>query len=114
MAVPLEPRRFRTIWLSDVHLGIRDCKADALLDFLKHHESDTLYLVGDVVDGWVLRRSWHWPQGHNDVVQKLLRKARKGTRVVYVPGNHDEFARDYAGHSFGGIEVVLEAFHETA
>jgi len=111
---PLSPRRLRTIWISDVHLGTRDAKAEALLDFLRHHESETLYLVGDLVDGWVLRRSWYWTQAHNDVVQKLLRKARKGTRVVFVPGNHDEFARAYAGHSFGGIEVVLDAMHRTA
>jgi UDP-2,3-diacylglucosamine pyrophosphatase LpxH len=114
MTDAVEPRRFRTIWISDVHLGIRDCRAEALLEFLRRHESDTLYLVGDIVDGWVLRRAWHWPQAHNDVVQKLLRKARKGTRVVYVPGNHDEFARAYAGHSFGGVEIALEAMHRTA
>lgn len=107
-------RRYRTLWISDLHLGIHDCQAQALLDFLRHHESETLYVVGDMIDGWALRRSWYWPQGHNDVVQKILRKARKGTRVVYVPGNHDEFARDYAGHSFGGVDVVLDAMHETA
>jgi UDP-2,3-diacylglucosamine pyrophosphatase LpxH len=109
-----ETLRFRTIWISDVHLGTRDCRAEDLLDFLRRTESETLYLVGDVVDGWVLRRAWHWPQAHNDVVQKVLRKARKGTRVVYVPGNHDEFARAYAGLSFGGVEVALEAVHRTA
>src|SRR4051812_8142301 len=87
--------RHRTIWISDVHLGTPGCKAEFLLDFLKWNESDTLYLVGDILDGWRLRKGWHWPQAHNDVVQKILRKARKGTRVVYVPGNHDEFARGY-------------------
>lgn len=107
-------RRYRTIWISDIHLGTRGCKADDLLDFLKNVESETLYLVGDIVDGWRLRRSWFWPQAHNDVVQKLLRKARKGTRVVYVPGNHDEFARDYHGLLFGEIEVATTAIHETA
>jgi UDP-2,3-diacylglucosamine pyrophosphatase LpxH len=107
-------RRYRTIWISDIHLGTRGCKADDLLDFLKNTESETLYLVGDVVDGWRLRRSWYWPQSHNDVVQKLLRKARKGTRVVFVPGNHDEFARDYHGLLFGEIEVATTALHETA
>lgn len=105
--------RYRAIWISDVHLGTRGCKADFLLDFLKNTESDTLYLVGDIVDGWRLRRSWYWPQAHNDVVQKILRKARKGTRVVFVPGNHDEFARDYADHNFGDIEVMCEATHIT-
>ncbi len=89
-----------------MHLGARGCQADKLLDFLRHHEADTIYLVGDIVDGWALRSGWYWPQSHNDVVQKLLRKARKGTRIVYVPGNHDEFLRDYYGTHFGGIEVV--------
>ena len=114
MSEEVSPRRLRTIWISDVHLGTRDSKAEALLDFLRRHESETLYLVGDLLDGWVLRRSWFWPQSHNDVVQKVLRKARKGTRVVFIPGNHDEFARAYAGHSFGEVEVVLDAMHRTA
>lgn len=109
-----EGTRVRTVWLSDVHLGTPGCQARALLDFLKHVECDTLYLVGDIIDGWQLRRQWHWPQAHNDVVQKLLRKARKGTRVIYVPGNHDEFARKYLGHAFGGIEVHEEWVHTTA
>jgi UDP-2,3-diacylglucosamine pyrophosphatase LpxH len=107
-------RRYRTIWISDVHLGTRAARAEELLDFLRVHDADTIYVVGDLFDGWVLKRSWYWPQSHNDVVQKLLRKARKGTRVVFVPGNHDEFARAYAGHGFGGVEVLLETFHETA
>ncbi|NKI95445.1 UDP-2,3-diacylglucosamine diphosphatase [Rhizobacter sp. SG703] len=106
--------RYRSVWISDLHLGTPGCRADALLDFLRHVESDTLFLVGDIVDGWQLRRHWYWPQSHNDVVQKLLRKARKGTRVVFVPGNHDEFARRYVGHEFGGIEVAEEWVHETA
>ena len=106
--------RVRTAWISDVHLGTPGCQADALLDFLKHLDCDTLYLVGDIIDGWQLRRSWYWPQAHNDVVQKLLRKARKGTRVIYVPGNHDEFARKFLEHSFGGIEVAEEWIHTTA
>jgi UDP-2,3-diacylglucosamine pyrophosphatase LpxH len=106
--------RMRTVWISDVHLGTPGCRADALLDFLKHVECDTLFLVGDIIDGWQLRRSWYWPQAHNDVVQKLLRKVRKGTRVIFVPGNHDEFARRYVGHHFGGVEVVDEWLHETA
>ena len=107
-------RRFRAVFISDLHLGTPGCQADALLDFLKHHPSDHLYLVGDIVDGWQLRRRWFWPQAHNDVVQKLLRRARKGCRVVFVPGNHDEFARAFVGHSFGGIEVVSDAVHTTA
>ncbi len=106
--------RVRTVWISDLHLGTPGCQARALLDFLREVECEQLFLVGDIVDGWQLRRSWYWPQAHNDVVQKLLRKARKGTRVIYVPGNHDEFARKYLQHSFGGIEVAHEWIHETA
>jgi predicted MPP superfamily phosphohydrolase len=79
-------RRFRALFISDVHLGTRGCQADKLLDFLRHHEADTIYLVGDIVDGWALRSSWYWPQAHNDVVQKLLRQARKGARLIYIPG----------------------------
>jgi hypothetical protein len=105
---------YRAIFISDLHLGTPGCQADALLDFLKLNTSDYLYLVGDIVDGWQLRRRWFWPQAHNDVVQKLLRKARKGCRVIYVPGNHDEFARGFLDHQFGGIEVVEEATHITA
>jgi UDP-2,3-diacylglucosamine pyrophosphatase LpxH len=108
------PLRVRTAFISDVHLGTPGCQAGALLDFLRLLECDTLYLVGDIVDGWQLQRRWHWPQAHNDVVQKLLRKVRKGTRVVLVPGNHDEFARRYIGVSFGGVEVVEDCVHRTA
>ena len=109
-----DARHFRSMFLSDVHLGTKGCQADLLLDFLRHHDCDTLYLVGDIVDGWRLRSGWYWPQAHNDVVQKLLRKGRKGTRIVYLPGNHDEFLRDYYGNHFGGIEVVETAIHEAA
>ena len=107
-------KRVRTVFVSDIHLGTAGCQADALLDFLKAFPSDNLYLVGDIVDGWQLRRRWFWPQSHNDVVQKLLRRARKGCRVIFVPGNHDEFARGFAGHEFGGIEVRHDAVHTTA
>ncbi|WP_439817567.1 UDP-2,3-diacylglucosamine diphosphatase [Zavarzinia sp. CC-PAN008] len=107
-------QRFRTIWISDIHLGTRACQADLLLDFLRRTESQTLYLVGDIVDGWRLKRSWYWPQSHNDVVQKVLRKARKGTEVVYVPGNHDEMLRDYLDHEFGGVAVRGEVIHQMA
>jgi UDP-2,3-diacylglucosamine pyrophosphatase LpxH len=105
------PRRFRALFISDVHLGTRGCQAQRLLDFLRVHDAETIYLVGDIVDGWQLRGGWYWPQTHNDVVQKLLRKARKGSRVIYVPGNHDEFLRDYFGTHFGGIEIVETAIH---
>src|SRR5262249_28222013 len=88
------PKQVRTLFLSDIHLGMKGCQADKLLDFMRYYDADTVYLVGDIVDGWSLRSSWYWPQTHNDVVQKLLRKARKGSRMVYIPGNHDEFLRD--------------------
>jgi UDP-2,3-diacylglucosamine pyrophosphatase LpxH len=104
----------RTIWISDIHLGTPGCQAQALLHFLKHSRCDTLYLVGDIIDGWQLKRSWYWPQAHNDVIQKILKKARKGTRVVFVPGNHDEFARRYVQHNFGGVDVVDDCLHFTA
>jgi len=106
--------KVRTAWISDVHLGTPGCQAGALLDFLRHLECETLYLVGDIVDGWQLRRHWYWPQAHNDVIQKLLRHARKGTRVVFVPGNHDEFARHFLDQAFGGIEVREECIHTLA
>ena len=102
---------YRAVFISDLHLGTPGCQAEALIEFLKSHTSDYLYLVGDIVDGWQLRRKWYWPQAHNDVVQKLLRRARKGCHVVYIPGNHDEFARGFVGHHFGGIEVTEEACH---
>jgi UDP-2,3-diacylglucosamine pyrophosphatase LpxH len=115
-AVPDQPQtvRVRTVWISDLHLGTPGCNAKALLHFLKSMECEQLFLVGDIIDGWQLKRSWHWPQSHNDVVQKLLRIARKGSRVIFVPGNHDEFARRYAGHSFGGVEVAFDWVHQTA
>lgn len=102
---------YRAIWISDIHLGTPGCKADYLLDFLKHNESDSLYLVGDIIDGWQLRKSWYWKQSHNDVVQKVLRKARKGTKVTYIAGNHDEVLRNFLGMAFGDIDIVDEAVH---
>ncbi|MBK9080994.1 MAG: UDP-2,3-diacylglucosamine diphosphatase [Rhizobiales bacterium] len=102
------------MFISDVHLGARGCNATALLDFLAGHEAETIYLVGDIVDGWRLKASWRWPQSHNDVVEELLRKAREGARIVYVPGNHDEFLRQYAGMHLGVVEIVEEAIHHTA
>jgi len=106
-----EPCHYRSIWISDIHLGTPGCKAEFLLDFLKHNESDQLYLVGDVIDGWQLRKNWYWKQSHNDVVQKVLRKARKGTQVTYVAGNHDELLRQFIGLAFGEIKIVNEASH---
>jgi UDP-2,3-diacylglucosamine pyrophosphatase LpxH len=106
--------KVRTVWISDIHLGTPGCQAGALLAFLRTTECQTLYLVGDIIDGWQLKRAWYWPQQHNDVVQKILRKARKGTQVVFVPGNHDEFARRYLQLNFGGVEVVEDCIHVTA
>jgi UDP-2,3-diacylglucosamine pyrophosphatase LpxH len=111
---PPPPLRVRTVWISDLHLGTPGCQAHALLDFLRDMECETLYLVGDIIDGWQLRRTWYWPQAHNDVVQKVLRLARKGTRVVFIPGNHDEFARRYVEHNFGGVDVVEDCIHTCA
>lgn len=108
------PRSYRTVWISDLHLGAKNCQADKLLEFLRVTEAQNFYLVGDIVDGWRLKRWWYWPQSHNDVVQKLLRKARKGARVIYIPGNHDSFARKYVGYLFGEIEVQQDAIHLTA
>ena len=106
--------RFRTVWISDVHLGTAGCQADLLTDFLASIECETLYLVGDIVDGWRLRKGWYWPDQHNEVIRRVLKMAHRGTRVIYIPGNHDEMFRDYAGLSFGGVEVQLEAIHQTA
>jgi UDP-2,3-diacylglucosamine pyrophosphatase LpxH len=106
-------RHHRTIFISDTHLGTRGCKAELLADFLAHNSCDTLYLVGDIVDGWQLKR-WYWSKAQDRVVREILKKVDDGTRVVYVPGNHDEFLRGYVGRSVAGIEVVLETIHETA
>jgi UDP-2,3-diacylglucosamine pyrophosphatase LpxH len=106
------PRRYRAAWISDMHLGTRGCNATALLDFLRETDFDTLYIVGDLIDIWSLRRAIYWPQQHNDVIQKILRKARKGTRVVYIPGNHDELVTSFCG-SYGNIEIKENAIHVT-
>jgi len=111
---PHATRRYRTIWISDAHLGWRASQAGCLLDFLKRHDADHWYLVGDMLDGWMLKRGWFWPQAHNDVVQKILRKVRKGAQVVYIPGNHDNFLRDFLHLQFGGITVLPDAMHTTA
>src|SRR5215469_16059204 len=108
------PRRHRTIFISDVHLGTWGCKAELLADFLSRNSCETLYLVGDIVDGWRLKRRWYWPEAHNAVVEALLHKIDTGTRVIYVPGNHDELLRPYCGRLIAGVELVHEAVHETA
>lgn len=109
-----DAKKYRAVFISDVHLGTRSAQAPMLLDFLKHHDAETIYLVGDIVDFWRVKRGPVWPQSHNAVLQKLLRKARKGTRVVFIPGNHDEGLRDYCGMQFGGIEIERQAEHITA
>jgi UDP-2,3-diacylglucosamine pyrophosphatase LpxH len=107
-------RRFRTIWISDVHLGTRGCNARLLIDFLDHTDSETMYLVGDIIDGWRLKKKLFWPPEHNDIVWRILKRAKRGTRVVYIPGNHDEIVRQFCGLDFGGVEIMRAAFHTTA
>src|SRR5437763_1732055 len=107
------PRRHRAGWISDAHLGTRGCNAAALLDFLRENDFDTLYIVGDLIDIWSLRRGIYWPQQHDDVIKKILRKARKGTHVIYIPGNHDELVSDFCG-TYGNIEIKQTAIHVTA
>lgn len=111
---PHRVKRHRTIFISDVHLGTRGCKADLLGDFLAHNDCDVLYLVGDIVDGWRLARSWYWTEAQSRVLNAILYKASQGTRVVFVPGNHDEIFRSYCGVILAGVEVAAEAVHRTA
>lgn len=106
--------RTRSIFISDVHLGFKGCQAQYLLDFLRRVECDTVYLVGDIIDLWALSRSFYWPQAHNDVIRTILGKAKHGTRVVYVPGNHDRIFRDHDGLVMGNVEILREAVHQTA
>jgi UDP-2,3-diacylglucosamine pyrophosphatase LpxH len=108
------PHSVRSIFLSDIHLGTRACQAQRLLSFLRHYESRYLYLVGDIVDFWAMSRGIHWSRHQNTVVQKFLKRARHGTRVIFVPGNHDEVLREYVGTSFGDIELVMEHVHVAA
>lgn len=110
----VEKRSYRALFISDVHLGSKGCQAHLLLDFLKYNRADTIYLVGDIIDGWRLKKHWYWPQEHNDVVQRFLQASRKGTKVVYLPGNHDEFLRDYLGTQFGDVLIEDQIIHETA
>ncbi|CAN5171315.1 UDP-2,3-diacylglucosamine diphosphatase [soil metagenome] len=109
-----ERRRFRTIWISDIHLGTRGCNAEMLIDFLDTVDSPTLYLVGDIIDGWQLKKRVYWPTAHNDVVWRIMKRARRGTRVIYIPGNHDEMFRQFTGLNFGGVEVRRKKIHTTA
>jgi UDP-2,3-diacylglucosamine pyrophosphatase LpxH len=111
---PKPPLRFRSVFISDIHLGFKGCSAGFLLDFLRRVETDNLYLVGDIIDLWSLQRTFFWPQAHNDVIRTILGKAKHGTRVVYIPGNHDRLFRDYDGWVFGNVEVRRDAIHTTA
>jgi len=104
---------YRSIWISDFHLGTRGCQSELLLEFIKHTQSEKLYLVGDIIDGWALKNTWYWPQSHNDVVQKILRKARHGTEVFYISGNHDEVMRGFVPVNFGGVSILNQVIHET-
>ncbi len=111
---PNQRLKYRTIWISDVHLGYKDCKADFLLDFLKSTESETLYLVGDVIDIWALKRSFYWPQKHHAVIKQIFKKAKSGTKVYYIPGNHDELSRDLVGQTIMGVKIKRNHIHKTA
>ena len=114
LTLPIVPRHYRAIFISDLHLGTKRAQTEALLSFLRATESDQLYIVGDFIDNWALRKAWYWDQRHNDVIQKLLRKARKGTKLVYIPGNHDENMRDFLNLRFGKVAVLEEAVHLSA
>jgi len=108
---PSRPLRYRAVWVSDVHLGVRGCSADYLLSFLRSVECQYLYLVGDIIDIWSMRRKPFWPQDHNNVLRTILGKAKHGTQVVYVPGNHDELLRDYEGMTFGNVRIQSRVVH---
>jgi UDP-2,3-diacylglucosamine pyrophosphatase LpxH len=109
-----ERRKFRTIWISDIHLGTKGCNAAMLIDFLDHTDSETMYLVGDIIDGWRLKKKFYWPPEHNDIVWRVLKRAHRGTRIVYIPGNHDEMVRPFCGMNFGGVEIKRADVHTTA
>lgn len=113
-ASPKQKLKVRSVWISDVHLGFRGCSADFLFDFLHNTECDYLYLVGDIIDVWEMKKRMFWPQAHNNVIRTILGKAKKNTKVIYVPGNHDEVLRDYDGMVFGNVEIRNEYIHTTA
>lgn len=107
-------RRYRTIWISDVHLGTRGCNDRMLIDFLDHVDSETLYLVGDIIDGWRMKKRYYWPERHNAIVRRIMKRAKRGAEVIYIPGNHDEMFRQFAGMNFGGVKIRKKAVHITA
>ncbi|VAX08224.1 Ser/Thr protein phosphatase family protein, UDP-2,3-diacylglucosamine hydrolase homolog [hydrothermal vent metagenome] len=104
----------RAVFISDIHLGTRDAQSEYLLDFLRHTECEYLYLLGDIIDIWKLRSGWYWPQLNNDLLQLVFKKARSGTQVIYIPGNHDEMFRNYVGSNFNGVQIQQDAVHITA
>lgn len=110
----IQTKHFNAIWISDTHLGNRDCRAEFLLDFLDRCSCDTLYLLGDIVDIWALKRSIYWPRSHQDVLLKIIEKAKQGARVIYIPGNHDALVRDLAAEQFMNVEILMESVHTTA
>jgi UDP-2,3-diacylglucosamine pyrophosphatase LpxH len=110
----VQPRYYRAIWISDVHLGTRACKAGALLDFLRHHIAETLYLVGDIVDGYNWGPSWHWSPAQQELVDEVVRWRRRGANVVFLPGNHDEFRVSLVKELFGPIPCISSLIHTTA
>jgi UDP-2,3-diacylglucosamine pyrophosphatase LpxH len=107
-------RRYRTIFISDVHLGTRGCNDRLLIDFLDHVDSEMLYLVGDIIDGWRMKKRYYWPERHNAIVRRLMKRAKRGTEVIYIPGNHDEMFRQFSGMNFGGVQIRNQAIHTTA
>lgn len=110
----METRNYRSVFISDVHLGTKMSQPELLLEFLKTVECERLYLVGDIIDGWAMHKKFYWPQMHNDVIQKMLRKARKGTDIIYLPGNHDEFLRSFGEQLLGNIQMVDSIVHDGA
>ena len=106
-------RKYRTIFISDVHLGSKGCQADALCEFLKHNTCDKLYLVGDIIDGWRMKKKWFWPQSHTNVIRRILTAAKRDTEVIYIIGNHDEFLRAFLRFhiSFGRIKICNRDVH---
>jgi UDP-2,3-diacylglucosamine pyrophosphatase LpxH len=114
MQDPAPRRRYRSIFISDLHLGTRGCRSDFLVSFLRSVDCKQLYLVGDIVDGWRLRKSWYWDDGHDEVIRLILQMARQGTEVTYIPGNHDELFRDWLGLEVAGVKLMREAEHEAA
>ena len=106
--------RVRSLFLSDIHLGTKACQAEHLLAFLREHPAENVFLIGDIIDFWAMKRSLAWSPAHNTVVQKMLRRARHGERIIFIPGNHDEALRAHCGTVFGDIRVEHEWVHETA